>query len=74
MPQSGGESQSRHMFGDAADIASNAGSWQALHDAGKNCGACVEPLDVGGAGMFTLTGAEDALIEGSDSVERRERP
>jgi len=46
----GGASQSRHMFGDAADIASNAGTWQALHDAGKNCGACVEPQSVSGSG------------------------
>jgi hypothetical protein len=39
----GGETQSRHMFGDAADIASNTGNWDPLHDAGKSCGACVEP-------------------------------
>jgi hypothetical protein len=39
----GGESQSRHMFGDAADIASNAQTWDPLHNAGKSCGACVEP-------------------------------
>ena len=39
----GGESQSRHMFGDAANIASNTQTWDPLHDAGKSCGACVEP-------------------------------
>jgi hypothetical protein len=39
----GGESQSRHMFGDAADIASNDQTWDPLHNAGKSCGACVEP-------------------------------
>jgi hypothetical protein len=41
--QVGGESQSRHMFGDAADIASNSQTWDPLHDAGKSCNACVEP-------------------------------
>ena len=46
----GAATQSRHMFGDAADIASNAGTWQALRAAGKSCGACVEPLRVSGPG------------------------
>ena len=46
----GAAPQSRHMFGDAADIASNAGTWQALRNAGKNCGACVEPQNVSGTG------------------------
>ncbi|MEN3335356.1 MAG: zinc D-Ala-D-Ala carboxypeptidase [Blastocatellia bacterium] len=46
----GSAPQSRHMFGDAADIASNTGTWQPLHNAGKNCGACVEPQDLSGSG------------------------
>jgi|GEM_PF-7070609 len=46
----GAAPQSRHMFGDGADIASNARNWQGLHNIGKNCGACVEPQNVSGAG------------------------
>ena len=45
-----GAINSRHVHGDAADIASNASTWQPLHDAGKSCSACVEPEGLSGAG------------------------
>jgi uncharacterized protein YcbK (DUF882 family) len=34
---------SRHVHGDAVDIKSNASTWQDLHNAAHNAGACVEP-------------------------------
>jgi len=37
--------QDRHLHGDAADIATGGDQdiWDALHDAAKSAGACVEP-------------------------------
>jgi len=40
---------SRHVFGDAADIASNESTWHPLHDVAKNNGACVEPHETQGS-------------------------
>jgi hypothetical protein len=37
---------SRHQYGDAVDVASNSSNWQGYHDAGKQLGACVEPIKV----------------------------
>jgi uncharacterized protein YcbK (DUF882 family) len=39
---------SQHVFGRAADIASNETTWQTLHDLAKDHGACVEPFEVQG--------------------------
>jgi hypothetical protein len=39
---------SRHVFGDAADIASTQSTWQELHDDAKQNGACVEPVNYTG--------------------------
>ena len=44
----GGTQSSRHVFGDASDIASNSTTWQPLHDAAKANGACVEPANYTG--------------------------
>jgi hypothetical protein len=46
----GAATQSQHMYGTAADIASTEITWQTLHDHGKEANACVEPLDVSGPG------------------------
>jgi hypothetical protein len=45
-----GAAQSRHMYGDAADIASNSSNWATLRAAGKAAGACAEPLSISGFG------------------------
>ena len=40
---------SRHQFGDALDIGTNASTLQGFHDAAKQVGgACVEPVAVQG--------------------------
>ena len=46
----GGAPQSRHMFGDAADISSNASTFDRLRSAGKGSGACCEPKSLSGTG------------------------
>ncbi len=46
----GGASQSRHMYGDAADIGSNATTFDPLRRAGKGSGACCEPKSLSGTG------------------------
>ncbi len=49
-PGVGGARQSRHMYGDAVDFASNQNTFQPLWDAGKRAGGCCEPLNVSGYG------------------------
>ena len=46
----GGASQSRHMYGDAADIASNRTTFPALARHGKASGGCIEPVSLSGTG------------------------
>jgi hypothetical protein len=35
---------SRHMYGDAVDVATTQSTWQTYHDDGKQLGACVETI------------------------------
>ena len=46
----GGAQNSRHMYGDAADIASNQNTWANLRAAAQTAGACSEPLALSGYG------------------------
>jgi len=46
----GGAQNSRHMYGDAADIASNQNTWANLRAAAQAAGACSEPLALSGYG------------------------
>jgi len=47
----GGASQSRHMYGDAADIAAgDCPTWNALAEAACRAGAWVEPISLSGVG------------------------
>lgn len=46
----GASLNSRHVYGDAADIASNSSSWAPIKDAAKAAGACVEPQSGSGSG------------------------
>jgi hypothetical protein len=41
---------SRHIHGDAADLASSSSTWTSLHNAAKLASACVEPESQSGAG------------------------
>jgi hypothetical protein len=41
--QVGGTADSRHMYGDAIDLHSNASTWSNIRNAGLDAGACGEP-------------------------------
>jgi hypothetical protein len=46
----GAATNSQHIYGTAADVASGSGDWQAKRDAAKLAGACCEPLSISGYG------------------------
>ncbi|MGE0129646.1 MAG: D-Ala-D-Ala carboxypeptidase family metallohydrolase [Blastocatellales bacterium] len=46
----GGAINSRHVYGDAADIASNQSDWQGKSTAARLAGACIEPVEQSGFG------------------------
>ena len=45
-----GTPNSRHIYGDAADIATNSVNWHSIQSYGKSAGACVEPAQKSGLG------------------------
>jgi hypothetical protein len=46
----GAATNSQHIYGNAADVASGATTWAALRQAARDGGACTEPLSISGSG------------------------